>query len=260
MREHKNTPRKLRYGCGDCQQPAHFTTLSGNRIIEPNAAGEILWHICNFTPDQKKYKTLFAIEQAFKVWQPHFFPIEIKPTSDFDAAHIKIFFVKGNHSDTKIRIEDGRLIDVDCSYPFDGAGGVLAHAFAPYGGHLAGHLHLDEAENWADMHKPGLAVDLLTVMIHEIGHNWNLGHSKIPAAIMFPTYNGIKHTVDADDIEGVNHLYGEKKREIAERLGLPTANVPAGTPPAGSRNTAREFMFALIIFLIVFVLVYLGNQ
>lgn len=271
-KEDTNPQRIVDYGCNHCANPAHFTTLTGNRTIEPNENGEILWHICNFTDDLEKYKILFAIEQAFKVWQPHFFPIEIKPTANFDDAHIKLFFVEGNHKETEIRIEDGRLIKIDCSYPFDGKGGVLAHAFAPYGGHLAGHLHLDDAELWADMHKPNFKTDLLTVLIHEIGHNWNLGHSKFPDAIMFPTYNGIKRNVHADDIAGVNFLYADAKKRVAKMKGLPTGDepvvvddepidddLPVQSPPPEKRSHAREFFAALLLFVVVFIVVYFGN-
>ncbi|XP_047150680.1 matrilysin-like [Vigna umbellata] len=88
-------------------------------------------------------------------------------------------------------------------YPFDGRGGVLAHAFAPQDG----RMHLDADERWSTT---GISptIDLETVCLHELGHNLGLGHSNDPNAVMAPTYAGVRRTLRQDDKDGLNNLYG----------------------------------------------------
>ncbi|KAK9991760.1 hypothetical protein SO802_026745 [Lithocarpus litseifolius] len=50
--------------------------------------------------------------------------------------------------------------------PFDGAGGTLAHAFAP----TNGRFHYDADEKWSVGAIPD-SYDLETVTLHEIGHH-----------------------------------------------------------------------------------------
>ncbi|KAG2383921.1 Metalloendoproteinase protein [Vigna angularis] len=87
--------------------------------------------------------------------------------------------------------------------PFDGRGGVLAHAFAPQDG----RMHLDADERWSTT---GISptIDLETVCLHELGHNLGLGHSNDPNAVMAPTYAGVRRNLRQDDKDGLNNLYG----------------------------------------------------
>ncbi|XP_051117808.1 metalloendoproteinase 5-MMP-like [Andrographis paniculata] len=88
--------------------------------------------------------------------------------------------------------------------PFDGRGGTIAHAFAP----TNGRFHYDADENWVIGAVQG-GTDLETVAIHEIGHLLGLGHSRVPAAIMFPTIGpGQTKDLHQDDINGIRALYG----------------------------------------------------
>lgn len=95
----------------------------------------------------------------------------------------------------------------------DGPGSVLAHAYQPgteaifgSGGAIAGDMHIDSEENWGD--GTGGTLDLATVILHELGHALGLGHSSASGAIMDPFYTGVKLTLTADDIAGIQSLYG----------------------------------------------------
>ena len=111
-------------------------------------------------------------------------------------ADILIRFVAGEHGDGE---------------PFDGVGHVLAHAFypPPNGGDIAGDAHFDEAETWSvDIPVPSRSIDLVTVAAHEFGHSLGLAHTSVNGALMFPTYSGSHRFLAADDIAGIQSLYG----------------------------------------------------
>ncbi|RZC68772.1 hypothetical protein C5167_032622 [Papaver somniferum] len=88
--------------------------------------------------------------------------------------------------------------------PFDGKGGVLAHAFAP----SIGWCHFDADENWSTNPGPR-EFDLETATIHEMGHVLGLGHSYEPNAIMYPYIppGTEKRDLHENDIQGIQALY-----------------------------------------------------
>ncbi len=150
-----------------------------------------------------------VVRQAFDVWA-NVTPLTFTEVTGSGDAAILISWVTGDHGDGS---------------PFDGPGHVLAHAFfpPPINPHpgIAGDLHYDDAETWAQTHGGG-NIDLLTVAIHELGHSLGLRHSNVPEAIMYPTYSGIKRTLADDDIQGIQSIYGgpppPKKLTWIERL------------------------------------------
>ncbi|XP_054825773.1 metalloendoproteinase 5-MMP-like [Prosopis cineraria] len=90
--------------------------------------------------------------------------------------------------------------------PFDGRGGVLAHAFAP----TDGRMHLDADEPWSvAVPTPAGSVDLVSVGVHEAGHHLGLHHSQDPNAVMH-AFLGIgenKRILNLDDIAGIQAPY-----------------------------------------------------
>jgi len=72
-------------------------------------------------------------------------------------------------------------------YPGPGSGGDVALS--------AGALYI------------GSNPDLYSVLLHEVGHALGLRHSLNPAAVMYP-YHGILSGLTADDVAGVQAMYG----------------------------------------------------
>ena len=83
---------------------------------------------------------------------------------------------------------------------FDGAFGILAHAYS-VGSTLGGDIHIDDAEDWGSL-------DLATVLLHEIGHSLGLGHSNAAESVLRPFYEGPNFALSADDIAGIQSIYG----------------------------------------------------
>ena len=98
------------------------------------------------------------------------------------------------------------------SYPFDGSGGTLAHAFYPAPNPnpetIAGDMHFDDDDTW-EIGDPGTGFDQFTIALHELGHSLGLLHSTDPAAVMRPSFseNTVLTTLHADDIAGIQSIY-----------------------------------------------------
>lgn len=128
------------------------------------------------------------IERALAEWVNHV-QIHLRRTTDRNAErNVDILFAAGAHGD---------------AYPFDGRSGSLAHTFYPSPPNAeprAGDLHLDADELW------GGGTDLYSVVLHELGHAFGLGHSTDPEAVMYPYYRRAG-SLTADDIASIQTLY-----------------------------------------------------
>jgi hypothetical protein len=130
-----------------------------------------------------------AVVQAFQAWatRTHF---TFSQAPSGSRPDITVGFFRRDHGD---------------GYPFDGPGGILAHAFSP----TDGRFHYDGDERWNVGAVSG-AFDLQSVAVHEIGHNLGLGHSSVLEATMFPSISpGATKGLHPDDIEGIRVLYNK---------------------------------------------------
>ncbi|KAJ1166785.1 hypothetical protein NDU88_007181 [Pleurodeles waltl] len=135
---------------------------------------------------------------ALKVWS------EVVPLTFHEVGarspDISVEFIKSEHQD---------------GYPFDGAGGMVAHAFFPGDPQRAGNVHFDSEENWTFRSPDDLGTDLFAVAVHEFGHSLGLAHSSLKRSIMRPYYQGpvgdpLQFQLSSDDRAEIQKLYGSR--------------------------------------------------
>ena len=234
--------------CGFPDNPSGGTAALGGLAqfnAHPNkwTKTNLTYGFVNFGPDLNPTQTRQAVEQAFALWAAET-PLSFSRVGNANSADIRIRFVTGDHGDGS---------------PFDGGGGVLAHAFypPPNSGALAGDAHFDDAETWTINIPTGAGTDLVTVAAHEFGHSLGLRHSSVPSALMAPYYGGPSRILHSDDIAGIKHHYGsfslhhapwihgtDINIEYPERLdGIRRAGFY--TYLYGKANTSNWFHFAI---------------
>uniref|UniRef100_UPI00358E65E9 matrix metalloproteinase-17-like isoform X1 n=2 Tax=Myxine glutinosa TaxID=7769 RepID=UPI00358E65E9 len=163
---------------------------------------EITWTVRSFPPTYNipEHKVKQILKQAFSSWEA-VTQLSFREVPRHHNADIVVEFTNRYHMD---------------SYPFDGIGGTLAHAFFP-GSSLAGDTHFDNDEKWKEYPASKTeGTDLFAVAVHEFGHALGLAHSSSPSAIMQPYYSGavghpVKFSLPIDDVRGIQRLYGSKK-------------------------------------------------
>lgn len=94
-------------------------------------------------------------------------------------------------------------------HAFDGPGGTLAHGYYPpvNGNTAAGDIHFDSAETWK-LGWGGSGFNIYQVLTHELGHALGLDHSPVPNSLMNPFYTEAFQGPQADDIAGMQYIYG----------------------------------------------------
>jgi len=158
--------------------------------------------------------------KAFSMWEKAS-GLRFEETAS-SSADIEIRFEKFSHGD---------------GIPFDGPGGVLAHAFYP---RFGGDAHFDDSEQWSVT--PFVGNQLLNTLTHEFGHSLGLKHSNIRGAIMAPFYKGWDKNLQLgeDDKKGIQALYGPPPR----RRPTPTVtDSPVSFTTARGRTTRRPTRF-----------------
>ncbi|XP_041918944.1 collagenase 3-like [Alosa sapidissima] len=195
-----------RCGVSDISRYGHF---AGRPKWEKKL---ITYRITIYTRDLSQREVDYTIGQAFKLYSD-IIPLDFKQITS-GTADIMILFKGRYHGDF---------------WPFDGSGGVLAHASSPGQGE-GGDTHFDDDENWTLTSR---GVNLLLVAAHEFGHALGLDHSRDRSALMYPTYqyvntNGYK--LPDDDRLGVQNLYGTRKGTAPDPTPPPPKPKPRPRP------------------------------
>ena len=107
---------------------------------------------------------------------------------------------------------------------------AIAHAYQPGtealygpGGTIAGDLHFNTNFPFVDDANDAQGdfdFDFYTIALHEIGHALGLGHSNVNGSIMEPAYEGGRRSLSADDIAGIQAIYGQPVPEPATLAAL----------------------------------------
>uniref|UniRef100_A0A8C5KQ52 Stromelysin-3 n=1 Tax=Jaculus jaculus TaxID=51337 RepID=A0A8C5KQ52_JACJA len=177
--------------------------LSGGRWEKT----DLTYRILRFPWQLVREQVRRTVAEALQVWS------EVTPLTFTEVhegrADIMIDFTRYWHGD---------------NLPFDGPGGILAHAFFPKT-HREGDVHFDYDETWTIGDNQG--TDLLQVAAHEFGHVLGLQHTTAAKALMSPFYTfRYPPSLSPDDRRGIQHLYGRPRP-------APTSQAPALGPQSG---------------------------
>lgn len=194
-------------------KPRENSVIADYQAIAKWDTSEISYYFINGTDQLPGDTERELVRQAFGLWAAQT-PLKFTEASNQNDADIVIGWATGDHGDGD---------------PFDGPGDVLAHSSFPnpYDDRQV-FLHFDDDEHWVNSTTSD--VDLLTVAAHEIGHTLGLAHSDDPNALMYPSYSGPHRSLGADDIAGVQDLYGLASNP------QPAPGVPNNQPPPVSNG------------------------
>ncbi|KAA0039721.1 metalloendoproteinase 1-MMP [Cucumis melo var. makuwa] len=179
-----------------------------------------------------------VVRRSFSRWSA-VIPLNFTESSDYDSSDIRIGFYRGDHGDGEA---------------FDGVLGVLAHAFSPENG----RLHLDAAERWAvdfEKEKSKVAVDLESVVTHEIGHVLGLAHSTVKESVMYPSLSprGKKVDLRIDDVEGIQVLYGTNPNFKLESFLESEKSMNSNGSSSSSSNSNSNLLFLLFFYFLIMI-------
>ncbi|XP_061625132.1 stromelysin-3 isoform X2 [Phyllopteryx taeniolatus] len=178
---------------------------------------DLTYRIVRFPWQLGEEKVRRVFREALKIWS--------------DVTPLTFTEIRAGKAD--IRIDFNRYWHGD-SLPFDGPGGILAHAFFPKT-HRQGDVHFDYDEAWTLGNQMG--TDLLQVAAHEFGHVLGLLHSEEPGAIMSAYYSfSYPLRLTHDDRRGIQFLYGVQPRVVH----TPPPTMPPPPPPPPPRPSHPE--------------------
>ncbi|XP_031727456.1 matrix metallopeptidase 30 [Anarrhichthys ocellatus] len=173
----------------------------------------VTYRITDYTPDLSQSDVDVTIAKVLKLYSD-IIPLDFQHIHS-GTADIMIMFKARDHGDFA---------------PFDGEGGVLAHAFSPGQGN-GGDTHFDEDESWT---LTSAGSNLFLVAAHEFGHALGLTHSQVKTALMYPTYQYVNtegYMLPDDDRQGVQAIYGVRTTSSQPTTTNPQpTNKPVPTP------------------------------
>ncbi|GAB1300629.1 Matrix metalloproteinase-25 [Apodemus speciosus] len=179
----------------------------------------LTWSIQSFSQRSRLSQQIVRnlVSYALAVWAAESGLTFQEVNPQYQEPDIIIHFARAYHQD---------------SYPFDGPGGTLAHAFFPGEHPISGDTHFDDEETWTFGSTDGEGIDLFAVAVHEFGHALGLGHSSAPNSIMRPFYQGpvgdpSTYRLSQDDRDGLQQLYGK----VSQTPNARPTRKPLAPPP-----------------------------
>ena len=171
----------------------------------------VTWCLKSATSDLTTSAQEDAIAAAMEEWALYT-PVTFTQSSSCSGADIKIRFDTGKHGDGSNNAfdDDGHM---ECGWSFSGGTlswecseiNTLAHAFYP-GSSYDKRICFDDYETWITSGTDGY--DVTNVALHEVGHWLGLSHSDDSSAVMDGSYSEGLLTLQSDDIDGIQSLYG----------------------------------------------------
>jgi hypothetical protein len=124
-KKHMNRPR-----CGNQDKPIAELKSPAGLVQYKWSRSSLTYSLSGFPTQISEANTNRIIREAFNAWLDYI-PLKIEQVCSTCKADFNLQFTREQHSDT---------------YPFDGVGGTLAHAFFPEDG----RVHFDKDEQWTE--------------------------------------------------------------------------------------------------------------
>lgn len=178
---------------------ANFAVLGSGWDGPGKGSVTLKYHFVNNTLDLAGTLEYEIVQIALIEWSKYAAIQFVQTMSPNEPRSIDVSWARAAHGDP---------------LPFDGPDGELAHTFfpsPPNGEPIAGDMHFDEDESWAETIGGNWWISpdkhLYTVALHEAGHALGLDHSDVAGAVMQPFYEGPVTGLHSDDIAGIQDLY-----------------------------------------------------
>src|SRR5262249_30266192 len=110
---------------------------------------------------------------------------------------------------------DARFGDIRlAAVPMTAEVAALAAPFDATAGTWAGDIRLNANDTFSLGGQGGY--DLYSILLHEAGHVFGLGHSTNPASVMFEDYRGVRAGLSDEDVANLQALYGARPPDAYE--------------------------------------------